>query len=98
MSTPKIPRNIKKGAEGLLFLRHNAPVYRLERILSRFTGDDGHIYFEVEWDDGHITTESRNSLIKDAKAAVQQFEKKQGGTRKQRRSHRKSRKNRRVYH
>ncbi len=97
MSTPKIPRNVQKAAEGLLYMKHNTPVYKIERLLKRTIGDDGRVYFEVEWEGGEITYEPRNTLIKDVRGMVQQYERSHNGTRKQRRNHRKSRKNRRVY-
>lgn len=68
------PKNISKAAEGLLYMKHSEPLYKIERIIEKFMGADGRMYFRVEWEDGTFTDEPRDNLIKEVRGMVQQFE------------------------
>ncbi len=87
--TPHTHMNNTNAANALMYMKHTEPVYKIQRLADRYVGSNGKIYFDVEWDDGSWTAEPRDSLLKQVRGMVHQYERthtnttrKSGGSKK----------------
>ncbi len=99
--TPRTHMNDTNAANAIMYMKYTEPVYKIQRLADRYVGSNGKIYFDVEWDDGSWTAEPRDSLLKQVRGMVHQYERahanttrKSGGSKKRTRTRtRKTRRN-----